>query len=140
MNVLTIRKYDMVRLSASCTLRGDQQLDGFDGNTSCMCPVLPGNPWVVVVYKNQCVCMGIAIVSVLYTVHGSVVLVFILLNHSFGTHATQNAVVDDLATCTCTVCMFCLQEEPDEHGQGKWEGKQEGKSDKRMYRMYACFV
>jgi hypothetical protein len=24
----------------------------------------------------------------------------------------------------------CLQEEPDEHGQGKWEGKQEGKSDK----------
>jgi hypothetical protein len=25
---------------------------------------------------------------------------------------------------------FCLQEEPDEHGQGKWEGKQEGKSDK----------
>jgi hypothetical protein len=23
---------------------------------------------------------------------------------------------------------FCLQEEPDEHGQGKWEGKQEGKS------------
>jgi hypothetical protein len=27
---------------------------------------------------------------------------------------------------------FCLQEEPDEHGQGKWEGKQEGKSDKRI--------
>jgi hypothetical protein len=26
----------------------------------------------------------------------------------------------------------CLQEEPDEHGQGKWEGKQEGKSDKRI--------
>jgi len=25
-----------------------------------------------------------------------------------------------------------LQEEPDEHGQGKWEGKQEGKSDKRI--------
>jgi hypothetical protein len=23
----------------------------------------------------------------------------------------------------------CLQEEPDEHGQGKWEGKQEGKSE-----------
>jgi hypothetical protein len=23
--------------------------------------------------------------------------------------------------------IFCLQEEPDEHGQGKWEGKQEGK-------------
>jgi hypothetical protein len=28
--------------------------------------------------------------------------------------------------------VFCLQEEPDEHGQGKWEGKQEGKSDKRI--------
>jgi hypothetical protein len=27
---------------------------------------------------------------------------------------------------------ICLQEEPDEHGQGKWEGKQEGKSDKRI--------
>jgi hypothetical protein len=27
---------------------------------------------------------------------------------------------------------FCLQDEPDEHGQGKWEGKQEGKSDKRI--------
>jgi hypothetical protein len=26
----------------------------------------------------------------------------------------------------------CLQEEPDEHGQGKWEGKQEGRSDKRI--------
>jgi hypothetical protein len=26
----------------------------------------------------------------------------------------------------------CLQEEPDEHGQGRWEGKQEGKSDKRI--------
>jgi hypothetical protein len=25
-----------------------------------------------------------------------------------------------------------LQEEQDEHGQGKWEGKQEGKSDKRI--------
>jgi hypothetical protein len=24
-----------------------------------------------------------------------------------------------------------LQEEPDEHGQGKWEEKQKGKSDKR---------
>jgi hypothetical protein len=29
-------------------------------------------------------------------------------------------------------CSFCLQEKPDEHGQGKWEGKQEGKSDKRI--------
>jgi hypothetical protein len=28
--------------------------------------------------------------------------------------------------------IFCLQEKPDEHGQGKWEGKQEGKSDKRI--------
>ena len=28
--------------------------------------------------------------------------------------------------------LYCLQEEPDEHGQGKWEGKQEGKSDKRI--------
>jgi hypothetical protein len=27
---------------------------------------------------------------------------------------------------------FCLQEEPDEHRQGKWEGKQDGKSDKRI--------
>jgi hypothetical protein len=27
---------------------------------------------------------------------------------------------------------FCVQEEPDEHGQGKWEGKQEGKSDERI--------
>jgi hypothetical protein len=26
----------------------------------------------------------------------------------------------------------CLQEEQDEHGQEKWEGKQEGKSDKRI--------
>jgi hypothetical protein len=26
----------------------------------------------------------------------------------------------------------CLQEEQDEHGQGKWEGKQKGKSDKRI--------
>jgi hypothetical protein len=25
-----------------------------------------------------------------------------------------------------------LQEEQDEHGQGKWEGKQKGKSDKRI--------
>jgi hypothetical protein len=24
------------------------------------------------------------------------------------------------------------QKEPDEHGHGKWEGKQEGKSDKRI--------
>jgi hypothetical protein len=28
--------------------------------------------------------------------------------------------------------IFCLQEEPDEHGQGKWEGKQKGKSDNRI--------
>jgi hypothetical protein len=27
---------------------------------------------------------------------------------------------------------LCLQEEPDEHGQGKWGGKQESKSDKRI--------
>jgi hypothetical protein len=25
------------------------------------------------------------------------------------------------------ISVGCLQEEPDEHGQGKWEGKQEGK-------------
>ena len=25
-----------------------------------------------------------------------------------------------------------LQEDPEEHGQGKWEGKQKGKSDKRI--------
>jgi hypothetical protein len=28
--------------------------------------------------------------------------------------------------------MFWLQEEQDEHGQGKWEEKQKGKSDKRI--------
>jgi hypothetical protein len=28
--------------------------------------------------------------------------------------------------------LICLHEEPDEHGQGKWEGKEEGKSDKRI--------
>jgi hypothetical protein len=32
--------------------------------------------------------------------------------------------------------IFCLQEEPDEHGQGKWEGKQEGKSDKHQFLYY----
>jgi hypothetical protein len=28
--------------------------------------------------------------------------------------------------------IFWLQEDPEEHGQGKWEGKQKGKSDKRI--------
>jgi hypothetical protein len=31
-----------------------------------------------------------------------------------------------------------LQEEQDEHGQGKWEGKQKGKSDKRIKVFYLC--
>jgi hypothetical protein len=34
----------------------------------------------------------------------------------------------------------CLQEEPDEYGQGKWEGKQEGKSDKRITESKAQLI
>jgi hypothetical protein len=56
-------------------------------------------------------------------------------NTTYTANLLSNAVKKHLMirrTDKTTNKVSCLQEEPDEHGQGKWEGKQEGKSDKRF--------
>jgi hypothetical protein len=64
-------------------------------------------------------------------------------SYSTGTYCTGRAIGDDgkmytgphLACCIVTSLLVVawLQEEQDEHEQGKWEGKhQKGKSDKRI--------
>jgi hypothetical protein len=56
----------------------------------------------------------------------------ILIAHPSNMSAGEGSVPGEYRIQLIKYGMVCLQEEPDEHGQGKWEGKQEGKSDKRI--------